>query len=601
MKRLLLIYLMFISSLAASQIYAQVKYDEGRLEIMGIQLLQDNNNPLSYYYLPKYPKLSRKDDGSYEFLCLKYVGADKATSGGLFHALIEYSLPDSLVKLIGKELENKKPGAFISGMVPLMQAFKDGQDGVGSFEVVSAILSKQGDNQTFTRSVITSGHAPLTPGSKAVVAAMLAPEGATLLWNSMQGPTSDVSVTLHAYYEAVVKSYNAVVTADVSTIYTHFSKISNTQQEYTKSQLRKIVDDLKQNSSLKIEVFDRSSGLGIKENELSGILQLVTDKLIELMFDAQTGWAKEPEREVAVEPGQLKGRQNESWFSQTFLGPSDTKYYTDNQYVIKKREDIRTKSFYLNLSQSTTIKVPVYSSGNLGGLYKELGNDNRYFRIVDMNDPAFELRDIHFQIDGDYVESFNDIINFATVNFRKKYEIGQNDRTGQVVLDNNDVKKGITVKDINYPRLGLSSSDWLKYDYQVSWSIKGENKTIKIPEGTDRWIAANAPAIALKPPFDIKSISIDADRQMFKDSLISTGIVDFATVLIGTPRKSKSVTLRANDAASTTNFSLYHDIGAPIYYVVTWYNKLGKKYKSSLQTLDTDYLYLVPPPAGQFK
>jgi hypothetical protein len=157
------------------------------------------------------------------------------------------------------------------------------------------------------------------------------------------------------------------------------------------------------------------------------------------------------------------------------------------------------------------------------------------------------------------------------------------------------------VKDINYPRLGLSSSDWLKYDYQVSWSIKGENKTIKIPEGTDRWIAANAPAIALKPPFDIKSISIDADRQMFKDSLISTGIVDFATVLIGTPRKSKSVTLRANDAASTTNFSLYHDIGAPIYYVVTWYNKLGKKYKSSLQTLDTDYLYLVPPPAGQFK
>jgi hypothetical protein len=352
---------------------------------------------------------------------------------------------------------------------------------------------------------------------------------------------------------------------------------------------------------LKVEVFDRTSSLGIKETEMNAILQLVTDKLIELMFNSQTGWAKETEKEMAVEPEQLKGRQHESWFSQTFLGASDTKYYTDNQYVIKKREDIKIKKFYLNLSQSTTIKVPVYASGNLGGLYKAFGTDSRYFRIVDMNDPAFELRDLHFQIDGDYVESFNDIINFATVNFRKKYEAGQNDRSGQLVIDNNDVKKGLTVKSISYPRLGLTTSDWLNYEYQISWSIKGENKTIKIPDGNDKWVLANAPAISLKPPFDIRAINIDADRQMFKDSLVSSAIVDFATVLNGQPRKSKSLTLRTSDPASTTNLSLYHDKGAQIAYVITWYNKAGKKKKTSLQILDSDYLYLVPPTAKEFK
>ena len=82
------------------------------------------------------------------------------------------------------------------------------------------------------------------PGSKAVVAALLTQQGATLLWDSMSGPTSDVSVAIHAYYEAAVKAYNAKVTAKMETVYTHFSRISNQQQDYTRRQLRNVVDDL---------------------------------------------------------------------------------------------------------------------------------------------------------------------------------------------------------------------------------------------------------------------------------------------------------------------------------------------------------------------
>ena len=63
---------------------AVVKYDEGRMMIDGIQLLQDNSNPLEYYYLPQYPKLAKNEDGSFEFLCIKYVGENKESSGGLF-------------------------------------------------------------------------------------------------------------------------------------------------------------------------------------------------------------------------------------------------------------------------------------------------------------------------------------------------------------------------------------------------------------------------------------------------------------------------------------------------------------------------------------
>ena len=579
-------------------LFAVVKYDEGRMMIDGIQLLQDNTNPLEYYYLPQYPKLAKNEDGSFEFLCIKYVGENKESSGGLFHALIEYTLPDSLVKTIGNKLAQEKPGAIIVGPVPLMQAFNDGQEGVGSFQVVSAILSKEGGEDKFTRTVITSGHAPLTPGSKAVVASLLTPEGATLLWNSMQGATSDVSVSIHAYYEAAVKSYNAVVQAEMSTIYEHFSRVYGVQQDYTKRQLRKIVDDLKQDGTLTIDVFDRTSALGIKDNELDAVLSLVTDKLVELMFNAESGWSQEPEREVAVEPGQFKGRQNESWFSRTFLGSKDTKYYTDNQYVMKKREDIRTKTFYMNLSQSTTVKVPVYSSGNLGGLFSTL--DSRYFRIVDMNDPAFQIRDLHFQIDGDYVDSFQDIINFVSVNFRKKYDTNHDDQTKQIIINYQDVKNGNTIRSINYPRLGFTSSDWLDYEYQIGWSIKGENKTLKIPEGQDKWVRSNEPAISLRPPFDKRVLELDADRELFRNAGVVTAVIDFATILAGNARKYRSIALKTGDAENSVSTAIYHDGGEEIVYRVTWYNKNGRQYRTELQVLDSDYLYLVPPSEDKF-
>ncbi|MBE0677466.1 MAG: hypothetical protein IH592_01755 [Bacteroidales bacterium] len=598
MKKTITLCMLAAVLLMPVDLFAVVKYDEGRMMIDGIQLLQDNTNPLEYYYLPQYPKLAKNEDGSFEFLCIKYVGENKESSGGLFHALIEYTLPDSLVKTIGNKLAQEKPGAIIVGPVPLMQAFNDGQEGVGSFQVVSAILSKEGGEDKFTRTVITSGHAPLTPGSKAVVASLLTPEGATLLWNSMQGATSDVSVSIHAYYEAAVKSYNAVVQAEMSTIYEHFSRVYGVQQDYTKRQLRRIVDDLKQDGTLTIDVFDRTSALGIKDNELDAVLSLVTDKLVELMFNAESGWSQEPEREVAVEPGQFKGRQNESWFSRTFLGSKDTKYYTDNQYVMKKREDIRTKTFYMNLSQSTTVKVPVYSSGNLGGLFSTL--DSRYFRIVDMNDPAFQIRDLHFQIDGDYVDSFQDIINFVSVNFRKKYGANHDDQTKQIIINYQDVKSGNTIRSINYPRLGFTSSNWLDYEYQIGWSIKGENKTLKIPEGQDKWVRSNEPAISLRPPFDKRVLELDADRELFRDAGVVTAVIDFAAVLAGNARKYRSITLKSGDVENSVSTAIYHDGGEEIVYRVTWYNKNGRQYRTELQVLDSDYLYLVPPSEDKF-
>jgi len=115
--------LIFLLSLPVLPLPALVKYDEGRLMINGIQLLQDKDNPLAYYYLPQYPKLSTKTDGSLELLFLKYIGqGGEDTNGGIFHALVEFSLPDDMLQTLDKDLKKAVPGAMIVGPVPFSRS-----------------------------------------------------------------------------------------------------------------------------------------------------------------------------------------------------------------------------------------------------------------------------------------------------------------------------------------------------------------------------------------------------------------------------------------------------------------------------------------------
>jgi hypothetical protein len=584
--------------LCAAPAAALVHFDKGKVMIGGVQLLQDYNDEKTYYYVPQFPRLAQKDDGSFELLCLKYVGRGGETSGGLFHALIEFTLPQEAIEELEKGLQEKVPGAKLAGPVAMMEAVDDGEEGMGSFRVVSSILGDVGKDTSFTRNMITSGKAPLMPGSKAVVAAILNQDGASLLWNSFQGPTSDVSVSISGYYEAGVQAYNARVTASMDVIYEHFSRLSNVQKDYTKTQLRKVMDELTKKGDLKVEVLDRSKSLGVDSKAMDGILQIVTDKLTELMFDADSGWSKDPDRETAVEANQIPGRQERGWFARTFGGASDDKYYTDNQYVLKKRTDIRRQSFSLTLDQNTTVRVPVETSGNLGGIYDAIGEDQRYFRVVNLDDPDFEFRRMHFQVDGGFLDSFQDTINFVTVNVRKTYkDKSQPAFTRALSFTHEDVKKGRTVQEVSFPRLGDTDPKWVEYEYQVRWSLR-DGPTVSIPAKETEWIRSSDAAVALVPPFTKRVVEVDADRLLLKQAKIATGVLEFATVLGGQERLQRKATLRASDAESSGTVSVYVDRDEPLAYRISWFAP-GRKEKGELQLLDSDYLFLEPPPAPE--
>ncbi len=590
-------YLYIIIAFTLSQAFGQVKYDEGRIQIGDVQLLQDSNDENAYYYLTRMIRLATKDDGSYELLCMKYIGEGENRSGGIFHALVEFSLPEDVVKEVEKKLKEEVNGkAYIAGPVPMKQVVDKNTNEVGTFNLVSSILTNTEGEDAFTNNVVTSGFSPLLPGSKAAIAANLTAAGATLLWESLSGPTSDVSVSIHGYYEAKVKGYNAIVSAEAKTIYEHYSMLSNYQEGYTKDQLRDISDKMIKNQILKVEVFDRAEGLGIKNGDMQGIVNIVTDKLIALMFDAKTGWSKEPKTEVAVEAGQIKGRQKKGFLRGLFGGNNNARYYTDNQYVVKKRKDIRINTFYLNLSKSTTIKVPTYTSGNIGGLYDEMKNDERYFRVVNLDDPDFEKRQIHFQIDGGFSDAFNDVLNSVSVSFRKVYGKDKDDATDDLFFTNRDLSAGKDFKTVFYPRLGFKGSNWLNYEYKISWNLKGAPKPIIIPQKAGEWKPGDQQMVTLVPPFKKKIIDIDGDRIAFKEAGYKSATIWFFTVLDNKPNVQRTVILREADTENTTKAILYHDEGEPLAYVVTWYGKNGS-HAEKIKELREDYLFLSPPPA----
>lgn len=590
--------LLVVAAVMPALVQAQVKYDTGRMQINGVQLFQDYADPTAFYYLPPGPRLATNEDGTLQFLCLKYVDRKGDASGGLFHALVELTLPPDAVEALDKGLKKKISNARIVGAVPLMPAKKESDDQPGSFEVVSAILTNR-EKGGMTRSVVTSGVAPVAPGSRAAIAASLNPQGATLLWNSLSGPTSDVSVAINGYYEAVVTGFSAHVSADISTVYTHYSSVFNKQQDYTRRQIRDVNDSLIRNGTIKVETLDRGSALSLKTDDMASLLDVITQKLTELFFDHKTGFSADPEREAAVEAGQIPGRQERSWLSRTFGGTDDTKYYTDDQWVMKDRKDLRQNIFSITLDKNTTIKVPFSTAGNIRGLYGAFKDDPRYFRIVDLADPAYQTPVIYFQVDGNYADAFLDTINFVAINFRKRYEDpAHKDTNDKLHIDAASKNTGM-MQSVNYPLLGETGASSQQYEYQLVWSIRDRN-AVHVPGGED-WISSTDAIVPLLPPLQKVVVEIDADRQFFRDKAVASARLEFRYPLVGSS-KTQAITLRPNDADSATKVTLYRDRGkAKIEYRISWQFKSGQSlhhdWKALDATADTGFLSLVPPDA----
>lgn len=587
---ILLIYILVVI-ISIITVNATVKYDEGRIEIDGIQLLQDSDNANAYYYIPPYPRISTLTNGDFEFFCAKYIGVNGIQgSGGLFHVLIQFSLTPEETTALAQKLKETHPKAVLMGPVPM--SVDDSGNTAASFRIVSSILTDTKNNQ-FTSSLVTSGRAPLLPGSKAAIAAHLTPEGVTLLWESFRGVASDVSVVVDGYYQAKLKAYKATVQADLSLVYEHLSTYNNTQSGFSKNQISSILDSLSQAGTIKIDVADLSSGKEIDTKVYQNILTIVTDKVVDAMFNVKNGWAKVPVSEKPIEPTDPKDRYQRGAFVRFFAGDGTQEYIPDDAFLLKKKTEIRNFSFYLDLTHSTVVNVPIHSAGNIRGFYNEYKDDKKYFRIIDMNDPDFQMRDVHFQVDGDFIGAFGDIVDQVSVLLQKDYPAGVADSySGTLLFNKPGIDSGNFTQSLSYMRLGDRGNDWLKYKYKVGWKFIGIDSLITTP--AKDWIIADIPSISIRPPLQKTTIEIGVDKQLLKERGIQSIRIRFASILFNKPYKGKMMVIRPNEPAESVKAIVYHDPGRSIVYQVNWYSNKGE-IQDDLLMLEDDYVFLIPP------
>ena len=604
---------------------ATVKFDGRSFLIDGILLMQDAQDTNGYYYIPKFPTISMKNDSVAEFLLMKYVGDDSESSGGLFHTLIEFTASDELLNSVLKKLKKKLPKAKLLGRLPFLPSNGVNGDFSGpTFEIISSIVTSP-DNGEFTRSIVASGNAPMTPGSKAAVAAMLDSRGATLLWNSLtSGESSDLSVGVKAYYEAQVPAFNAIITIDMKNVYTTFINDSQKKRFFSEKNIKNRVDSVLKSGGIKIDIVDKSQAFDIDNAQMNSLVDMITGKVTDMLFKSAEGPMKAiPEGDATKKPDGAMAMGMDPMMMMMMMGGGGAggagvmmgmmagnmiidKVLANNKntYILKNAKEVNLSKYKINLNKTSTIKMPFYTAGNLSLFYNKFKNDDHYFKIVDMNDPDFQRKEITFQVDGTFIDTFDDLFNYVSVKIKKTYGNGEDDFMKEITFNKKDIENGLNLKTISFPRMGLNNKDWQKYQYQVTWSLKGKEASIQLPANENEWLSSSDPAISLAPPLEREELSVDAERNLFIEEGFSSAQIRFASIIAGEPTLTRRLLLKSNDTEWGSKVSIFHDIDKPIVYETTWYSGAGET-KIPLKVMDSDYLYVVPPhqeiPIDEFR
>ncbi|MCL6519381.1 MAG: hypothetical protein K6T99_06075 [Armatimonadetes bacterium] len=465
-----------------------------------------------YYYLPTNLHLATKEDGTPQFLFLKFTTEQREEAGGikggLLHFLMEFGLTKDQEAELLRLVREKEPKAEILGAAPVVP---DGE--TSTFQITSATLTDQG----LTKSLITSGKAPLMPGQRVAAAARLTANGAQLLDATFQKSRSitDISLSFNlAYY--------TMMPAVEGTIYFHWSKLqqqadslaveyehkynrkcflfwcSNSNHKYTYNETRQMFDFLCEKEIIVMNFKEKISDER-------------TAKIRDAFFQFFLNSFAESEQ---VSPEEMLNEEDRDK-----SGDSDPKApavrgdsYKMSHYKFAKSEQMKDRFWYLKYS--LPYRETLQLTANLAEWYDGVRNNPKCVAAVNLNDPFFTHRDIKFILDLDAKEIFDEAVNYVTVNVRKKRTSGR-DFEDHVTIDANYLKNNGVTASVTYARGDDSNPD--VYEYQAQWSLKGGN----IYPANPQWMQGSWEGVTLTPPVRPITIEFEGDLDAMKEKDIT--------------------------------------------------------------------------------
>jgi len=240
-----------------------------------LQLFQDFKDPKTYYYLPDKAGLAQRD-GLPEFSFLRYVrntsgseggpASAQGEGGGILHALVSLAVPPEVLADARSELARLVPGARIAGPV----IYRSGR--------VALVSSFKQEGGELTTRVLGLGNAPILEGNKTAVSMQLTRMGATLLWDSFQTTTPDLSFAFEMQFAGYRQPYEAVVEADWDAIYSHRAFSAALASTYLGAEIKDVFDDLMKSGAIKVTIKGT-------DEKLDTLVSSAQAKLLDAMFD----------------------------------------------------------------------------------------------------------------------------------------------------------------------------------------------------------------------------------------------------------------------------------------------------------------------------
>lgn len=273
MKRKLTTFsvVLFLLLIAGGRLAAEVAVEEV-VQAGRFVFYRDHADPHKYYYVPDQPRLATRSDGTPEFTFIKYTKTDSTTRGGVIHFLVTWGFTDNELRSAESALKSVDTEAKLAGPVP----FKE-----GTFQIISATAGQDG---IFSRRIVGEGKAPLLPGQKAAVSIALTEEGASLLWESFQNPTSDVSVQYVLKFSGITPAFQAKLKVDWDKVYSqHDIKLGaegTIKMVKLKADVGAMLEELRQKGAIQLDILGENENMEkLLETAYNHILQLMCDQV----------------------------------------------------------------------------------------------------------------------------------------------------------------------------------------------------------------------------------------------------------------------------------------------------------------------------------
>lgn len=457
--------------------------------------------PHGYYYLPSEPRLALAEDGTPEFLFLKFisdrVSSTGAISGAVLHLQVTWGLDARQEDELLRRLLALRPGADLRGAVPVESA-----SGERSFRVVSATL----DGGKRSSRVLASGRAPILAGGRATMAASLNALDAQILAATLESKESgaesigDLSLVLDYEYHTEWPAARGEIIIDWARLHSEGDTLRRTyantngcflawcpagtsavplNYEEARSQFEELVV-----TGIVTYRWDEE----LPDERLAEIEEAFFGRFLDLASEAVRGLA--PEAPAPAERRQHPGLR----FGRRFSFARDRASKMDSRRHVQR----------IPLNISLPVRRSLQIVGNIGQWYRSVRDNPRCVAEVRIDEHFNEIRSVPFVLDFDGEQLFQGALRHVEIKLRRRRSAGR-DYMDSKTIDADFLRREGLVAYLSYARGSREEVD--EFEYQTQWSLESGGLFPRNP----RWRTGNWEGVTLTSPVEPRLIEFEGD------------------------------------------------------------------------------------------